>query len=212
MLTPRMQLAVWGIAAIAVMIVAGVLAGLWAGNRWAEGQHAIERNRELHATAKRLTGQIEKLHQHSADAVLAYDQAAQRLDLIAQEQERDRETNRRFREGVRADLEQVLEARPDLRGLRLGTDVLQHWNRGNAGPTATPAAAGDSRQPAAAVPAAAPGRRRQGLDAAGQPRPGDRAVPRLPHGQGRVEPRGTQLGGNGVGLVLPRGHADGDIR
>ena len=209
---PRAQLMPWALVAVAAMIVSGALAGLWAGNRWAEGQHAIDRNRELRATTERLVGQIQQLHQHGADAVLAYDQASQRLDLIAQQQERDREANRRFREAIRADLDQLLEVRPDLRGLRLGNDVLQHWNRGNAGPAAPPAAAGDQRQPAAAVPAASASNERPGIHSAGQPRPGDRAVPRLPIEQGGIERGGTHVGGNGLDLVLPGAHADGGRR
>ena len=208
----NVQLLPWVVGGLIVMIAGAILAGLWAGNRWAEGQHAIDRNRELEQQVALQVRRYGELQEFAAEAVLAYDQAAQRLDLIADQQEKDREANRVWREGLRAELDRLLDARPDLRELRLGTDVLHHWNRSNAGPVAESAAAGDRSEPAAAVPGAATGAGRSGSEPAGEPRPGDRAVPRLPHGEGQPGPGGARVGGDGLGLVLPGAAADGSAR
>jgi len=207
--TAKAQLLPWVLGGIVAMVLAASAAGLWAGNRWAAGQHALEQNRELRTLTAQLASQIEQLHAAAADSVLAYDQATQRLDLVATQQEQDREANRRHNQALQARLEQLLDARPDLRQLRLGDDVLRHWNDGNAGPAAAPAAAGDRSKPAPAVSGPSAGAGRPRLDAAGQPRPGDRPVPRLPPQPGQPGHGSAGVGGHGLGLVLQGSQAAG---
>ncbi|KAF1692746.1 hypothetical protein CSC62_14015 [Pseudoxanthomonas jiangsuensis] len=201
----KAQLLPWVLGGIVLAILAAAGAGLWAGNRWAAGQHAIEESRELRATAQQQATRITELRELATDATLAYDQAAQRLDLITEQLEKDRESNRAHREAMRADLARLLAARPDLRDGRAGDDVLQHWNRSNAGQPTAGAAAADSAEPAAAVPDAAGGTGRSLGNPAGEPRPGGRAVPRLQERQDGADRGGAGVVGDGVGLVLPGG-------
>ena len=180
----------WRLAVLlAVLALAG---GLWGGDAWRKGQTAIEQNKTLkddrEADRKAIADlkeTAEKLRQHGVDNALAYDQAMERMGAIAEQLEKDREANRQFEQQQRQALADLLADRPDLRDLRLGDDVLRHWQQSNQGrrgqgqpatPAAAPAPAG---KPAKAVPGAAGADKRRGASAAGEPRPGDRAVPRL---------------------------------
>jgi hypothetical protein len=103
---------------------------------------------------KALTETADELRQHAIDAMLAHDQAAQRLDAVAAQLETTLERDRKFDAEQRKALDALLGQRPDLRALRLGHDVLQHWNRSNHGADAATSAAGSqpAGKPQGAVP------------------------------------------------------------
>lgn len=67
----------------------------------------------------------------------------------------------------------LVAARPELRSIDLGPDVLCVWRAANAGRSTAEARCG----PAAAVPAAAGAEGREGIDAVGEPRPDGGAIP-----------------------------------
>lgn len=203
-------LAVRGIVA-ALLLVALVIASWWGGHRWAEGSQAIDQAARLRQDNAELAKSAKDIRDAAVDAVLAYDQAAQRLDAIATEREHDREDLRKFAASLRGDLDTLLDARPDLRDLDLGDDVLRHWNRSNQGPgagTAQPAAI-DHGQPAAGVPGAAAGNGRKVGHVAGQPRLGDRPVSRLRQPATAAGGCRGDMGSGCLGLVLPRHRAVG---
>ena len=145
---------------VRTLIIATVLAlatGLWAGDAWRQGRTAMAQQKADRQTIEDLKTTAETLRQHAVDASLAYDQASERMGAIAQQLETDREANRRFEQQQRAQLAQLLEARPDLRNVRVGADLLRHWQQSNAGSAGatTATTASPASQPAHPVPAAA---------------------------------------------------------
>lgn len=193
----------WLLGLLLLLIVAAVVAGLWAGNRWAEGAQAIKDRKAQQTYIEQLQGETDQLRQLAADSALDYAAATDRMDAIATQLETDREANRKHQAEQRESLEKLLRTRPDLRDGRAGDDVLRHWNRSNQGPAASGAAPGAQPDAGAAVPGVAAGDLGPVGGAVGQPRPGDRAVPRL---QGIAGPAGAGRGGmatHGMGLVLP---------
>lgn len=193
----------WLLGLLLLLIVAAVVAGLWAGNRWAEGAQAIKDRKAQQTYIEQLQGETDQLRQLAADSALDYAAATDRMDAIATQLETDREANRKHQAEQRESLEKLLRTRPDLRDGRAGDDVLRHWNRSNQGPAASGAAPGAQPGAGAAMPGAAAGDIGPVGSAAGQPRPGDRAVPRL---QGIAGSAGAGRGGmapHGMGLVLP---------
>lgn len=192
----------------ALLIVAVLTAGTtgWAVHRWTKGAEAMRANKTLRKDIDELTAAARQLQQSAVDSAIAYDQATLRMDAIAAQRETDREENRLFFERQRTTLDALLAQRPDLVDLRLGDDVLRHWNRANQGPAATPAAAPQpAGQPARAVPGAAAGQQLRGAGAAGQPRRSGRAVPRLQEQPGQPTAGAGRVGGHRVALVLQRG-------
>ncbi|MCL1550477.1 hypothetical protein [Xanthomonas nasturtii] len=188
--------------ALVLLLVAALLAGIWAGNRWAEGRQAVQDRTELRTYIKELQVEVKHLRQTSADSAVSYRQAIARLDAIATLREEDRETNRLQADAVRASLDALLWARPDLRDGRAGADVLRHWRESNTRPSTKPAAANDSKQPAPAVPGSAAASQRPVGNVAGQPRPGRGAVPRLPEQHAPADAGRKRVGNHRVGLVL----------
>ena len=168
-----------GIALLVVMVVVAVVS-LWAGNRWAEGAQALQDRKQDQLYIEQLQGEAEQLRQIAVNSTLDYANAADRMDAIATQLETDREANRKFQQAQRAELEQLLRNRPDLRDGRAGDDVLQHWNRSNQGPASAEPAAGTERQPAGGMPGPAAGDLGRLGGTAGQPRPGNGSVSRLP--------------------------------
>ncbi|CAD7351598.1 hypothetical protein X12_003528 [Xanthomonas arboricola] len=188
--------------ALVLLLVAALLAGIWAGNRWAEGRQAVQDRTELRTYIKELQIEVKHLRQTSADSAVSYRQAIARLDAIATLREEDRETNRLQADAVRASLDALLRARPDLRDGRAGADVLRHWRESNTRPSTKPAAANDPKQPAPAVPGSAAASQRSVGNVAGQPRPGRGAVPRLPEQHAPADAGRKRVGNHRVGLVL----------
>ncbi|MCD0281298.1 hypothetical protein JWH04_20540 [Xanthomonas melonis] len=187
---------------LVLILVAALLAGIWAGNRWAEGKQAVRDRTELRTYIKELQVEVKHLRQTHADSVISYRQAIARLDAIATLREEDRETNRLQAEAVRASLDALLRKRPDLRDGRAGDDVLRHWRESNTRPATKPAAANDPKQPAPAVPGSAAATERPVGNADGQPRPGRRSVPRLPEQHASADAGRDRVGDHRLGLVL----------
>lgn len=199
----RMESTAGKLLVIAVLLATAIAAGLWAGNRWAEGGRAIKDRAEHQAYIKDLEQQLTRLHTQAADTAVAYAEAIDRMNTIANSLEQNREENRRFTEDQRAALESLLDRRPQLRAVRVGTDVLQHWNRSNQGNPTTAAPARDAGQPETGMPGAADGTQRPPGDPAGQSRPGGVPVSRLQRTGAGVDPGHGRLGGNGMAVVLP---------
>ncbi|CAG2087632.1 MULTISPECIES: hypothetical protein [Xanthomonas] len=195
--------------ALVLLLVAALLAGIWAGNRWAEGRQAVQDRTELRTYIKELQIEVKHLRQTSADSAVSYRQAIARLDAIATLREEDRETNRLQADAVRASLDALLRARPDLRDGRAGADVLRHWRESNTRPSTKPAAANDSKQPAPAVPGSAAASQRPVGNVAGQSRPGRGAVPRLPEQHAPADAGRKRVGNHRMGLVLQGTGASG---
>ena len=189
--------------AIALLLATAIAAGLWAGNRWAEGGRAIKDRAEQKAYIEDLEQQLTDLHTRAADTAIAYAQAIDRMNTIAESLEQTREENRRFTEDQRGALESLLERRPELRTARVGADVLRHWNQSNQGKPAAAPPARDPGQPEARMPGAADGTQRPSGDPAGQPRPGGIPVSRLQRTGPGVDPGHGRLGVNGMAVVLP---------
>lgn len=186
-----------------LLIAAAAVGGIWAGNRWAEGEQAIKDRSAQKTYIEQLQGETDALRQLAADSALDYAAATDRMDAIAIELETDREANRKHEASQREALAALLRNRPDLRDGRAGDDVLQHWNRSNKGPAATGAAASSQPSAGAAVPGATTGNVGFMGGAAGQSRPSDDAVPRL---QGIAGPFGAGRSGvaaDSMDLVLP---------
>jgi len=198
---------VLGLAGLLLLVVTAV-AGLYVGNRWAEGTQAIGQRKQQQTYIDQLQAEAEQLREIAANAALDYAAAADRQEAIATELENDRETNRKHAAAQHAALEKLLASRPDLRTDRAGADVLQHWNRANQGPAAAGAAPGTGTEPDAAVPAAAGGNVGPvgGVDR--QPRPGGSAVPRVRGRQSAAGASGDGMAAHGMGLVLPGAGAD----
>lgn len=189
--------------AIVLVLAASIGAGAWAGHRWAEGEQAMTERDEKTAYLASLQDEITRLQTQSAESALAYAEATERLNTIANSLEKNREENRKFAEGQQAALAALLDRRPELRAARAGDDVLQHWNRSNQGKPAAAAAAVNSREPQATVPGAPDGSERSLGDPAGKSRPGGDPVSRLPRSRQSVDPGRRRLGGHGLAMVLP---------
>lgn len=160
----------------ALLALLALCIGLWAGDAWRAGRVAVAQNKALlkqqaddRKTISDLQTAAAELRQHAVDATLAYQQASDRLNTIAQQLEQDREANRQFAQQQRDALATLAQARPDLRSLHLGPDVLRHWQQSNRGAPATAPAAADPGQPAHAVPAAAAAGQRRGAGPDRQP-------------------------------------------
>ncbi|MCI1110990.1 hypothetical protein MOQ26_08070 [Stenotrophomonas maltophilia] len=189
--------------AVALLLATAIAAGLWAGNRWAEGGRAIKDRAEQQAYIGDLEQQLTRLHAQAADTAVAYAEAIDRMNTIANSLEHNREENRRFTEDQRVALASLLDRRPELRAARVGTDVLQHWNQSNQGKPAAAAPARDAGQPETGMPGAADGTQRPAGDPAGESRPGGVPVSRLQRTGAGVDPGRRRLGGHGVAVVLP---------
>lgn len=178
--------------------------GTWVGHRWAAGSQAIEQRKGLERELIQLQAATKTLQTHAAQATANYYRATQRLNHIADLQERDREAQRQFNLQQQQELAALLRNRPDLRNGRAGTDVLQHWNRSNAGAgAAAPAAAApDPSDAQGRMPGASERSQRPLGNPPGQPRPGGRAVPRLPQPAAEADASRVRLGGDSLGLVL----------
>lgn len=146
-----------GVRTLLLAVVLALVTGLWAGSAWREGRIAMAQQKADRQAIEDLKSTAEKLRQHAVDASLAYDQASERMGAIAQQLETDRDANRKFEQQQRAQLAQLLEARPDLRAVRVGPDLLRHWQQSNAGSAGatTATTASPASQPAHPVPAAA---------------------------------------------------------
>lgn len=189
--TAGLGVARWQRALVMLCVVAGIAggAGVYLGMRWERGTQAIADNVKLHGDLAALEQQATKLHdnaealrQAGIDIAQDFRTAAKRMDVISQDYEDERAANGNFYSEQRRRLQALGADRPELRDLRLGDGVLEHWNQSNAGArsdAAAPAAAVDPDKPAAAVPDATGSAQRPGDGSAGQPRPGDRAVPKL---------------------------------
>lgn len=202
----------WALLVVAVLCAGG--AG-YVVHRWDKGAQAIEQNKTLKTERDEANQAYDKLlltatqrEQQRVDDDIEQRRAIDRIDALANKLEQDHEANRKFVQEQGEDLAAMRDSRADLRDLRLGSDVLQHWNTSNAGAAAgrtTGPAAAPAGQPASAVPAATGSGERQRVRPAGQPRPGGGAVSRLqqPHRQ----PAGVdrRMAGDGMGLVLQRG-------
>ncbi|MBH1874327.1 hypothetical protein I5W30_08815 [Stenotrophomonas maltophilia] len=191
---------------LAVAALLGV--GFAAGHRWATGSTAIEQRQALERQLHQLQEAAKTLQTQSAQATVNYYRATQRLNHIAELQEQDRENQRQFNLQQQQALAALLRARPDLRTGHAGADVLQHWNRSNAGAaasasTARPADAGNTQ---GRMPGAASSQGRSLGDPAGESRPGRGAVPRLPQPAAKADAGSVGLGGDRLGLVLHSGH------
>lgn len=192
-------------------LVAALACGMWAGQRWAEGEQAIIDRQAQQTRLDELERTAENLRSQVVETAVQYHQAATRLNDIADKLEQDREAQRKFDQRQAAELAALLRDRPDLRTGRAGDDVMRHWNRSNAGPTggadAPPAA--DSGKPEAAVPGPATGAERSVGDPAGKPRPGREPLSRLPQHSEPAGRSGAGLGTDGMELVLRHAAAHG---
>lgn len=160
----------FGARALAAGVLLGLLVGAWGGCAWQKGRTALDQVGELKDQRDADRKSIDALRQRAVDIASSYEQANARLGAIAQQLEHDRESNRQFEQQQRAELAQLLEARPDLRRVRIGADLLRHWRQSNAGATAaTATAASAASQPARAVPSAAAASGRPADHPAGQP-------------------------------------------
>lgn len=200
----------YGLLLLALLIVVIALGGIWVGKQWATGAQAIQERAEQKQYIQDLADEIDRLQVFGAGMAINYADAVERLGEISQQQEDDREANRKHFRTQRAALEHLLRKRPDLGVERAGTDVLQHWNRSNAGPAAGATPAGAAVEPDAAVPGAAAGAERPVGNAVGQSRSGDRAVPRLPSGKEESDQCGKRVAGNRLAVVLPSAGAAED--
>lgn len=200
-------------ATIALALVALVF-GLWAGYEWRHGRDGIaeaaqlkqERAQDRQTIADLKAAGI-AIKQNAVDQDAAYRAAEQRLGAIASQLEQDRAQNRTVTAQLGTQLDALLALRADLRSLRLGNDVLQHWNESNAGRPAdvraAPAAAPAAGQPAGAMPRSAPaGGKRPGASAAREPRRGDGDLPRLQGQQQIAAASDGRMARHGNGLVL----------
>lgn len=202
-----------------LLVVMALSAGAtgWAVHRWDKGAQALRDNAQLRAdraAAEKayddLLHKATKREQERVDDSLAYRQAAERMNTIAAQLERDRESNRTFFDAQRASLGALLRDRPDLRELHFGDDVLRHWNESNAGHAAGGAAGAAARpagQPAPAVPGPAAGAQRPGAGSAGQPRRGREALPRLQKQQRIAAVGDRRVAGHRMAVVLHRGRS-----
>lgn len=156
---------------VRAVLVAALLAlclGLWAGGAWRSGRQAVAQQAQDKKTIKDLTDAAQALRQQATEQASAYAQASTRLNAIAQGLEEYRETNRQFEQQQRDALAALLAARPDVRDVRVGAELLRHWQQSNAGPAAagTATASGQLAQP---MPTASTASGRQSAHAVGQP-------------------------------------------
>lgn len=141
--------------AAAAALLLTLLFGVWLGSAWQRGRTAIAQQKADQQTIKQLSNTAKQLQEHAVDMALAYQQAAERMGAIAQQLETDREANRQFEQAQRKELAQLLAARPDLRDVRIGADLLRHWQASNAGTDAGSAAASAASQRDDPVPSPA---------------------------------------------------------
>lgn len=160
----------FGLRTLVLGVLLGLLVGAWGGCAWQKGSTAIDQVDSLKAQRDADRKAIDALRQRAVNIASDYERANARLGAIARQLEQDREANRQFELQQRAELAQLLEARPDLRRVRVGPDLLRHWQQSNAGAAAASAATATAAgQPARAVPAAAAAGRRPADHPAGKP-------------------------------------------
>ncbi|MGH8037300.1 MAG: hypothetical protein ACREPD_06125 [Stenotrophomonas sp.] len=188
---------------LALLFATAVAAGLWAGNRWAEGGQAIKDRAEQKAFIGQLEEQVAQLHTRAASTAIAYAEAIDRMNTISTSLEQNREENRKFAEGQRAALASLLDRRPELRTTRAGDDVLQHWNQSNQGKSPAAAPASNTRQSEAGMPGAADGSQRPVGNPPGKPRPGGVPLSRLQRSGTGIDPGNGRMGGHSLAVVLP---------
>jgi hypothetical protein len=203
----------WVVLVVALLAASG---GTWLGVHWERGAQAIVDVAALKQQAKAdrdyiddLKANGDKLRQYAADVAKAQGDAISRQAEIATRLEDTLDAQRTFTVRQQGELADLLARRPDLRNLRLGDDVLQHWNESNAGrPAAGGAAAPAARpasQPAAPVPDRAPaGAQRPHPRPAGESRPGGGALSRLQRAAERPAGLDRRVGAHGARLVLRR--------
>ncbi|HDS1580000.1 TPA: hypothetical protein QEL15_002082 [Stenotrophomonas maltophilia] len=197
-----------GASLMALFLAAAALlgVGIATGHRWATGTVAIEQRENLELQLRQLQEAAKTLQTQSAQATANYYRATQRLNHIAELQELDRENQRQFNQQQQEALVALLRNRPDLRTGHAGTDVLQHWNRSNAGAAPSAARAPNAGSAQGGMPGAAGSQRRPLGNPAGESRSGRGAVPRLPQPAAKADAGSVGLGGDSLGLVLHSGH------
>lgn len=192
--------------ALCLAVAALLGAGFAVGHRWATGSVAIEQREGLELQLRQLQETAKTLQTQSAQATANYYRATQRLNHIAELQELDRENQRKFNLQQQEALAALLRNRPDLRTGHAGADVLQHWNRSNAGAAPSAAHAPNAGNAQGRMPGAAGSQGRSLGNPAGESRPGRGAVPRLPQPAAKADAGSVGLGGDRLGLVLHSGH------
>ncbi|MGO1072579.1 hypothetical protein [Lysobacter sp. CA199] len=212
-----LPLMAWLLVAVG-LVAAGF--GAWAGNRWERGANAITESKALRAerdkdrkTIDELVRTGRALQQQGVDAALAYQQATERMDAIASALEKRLGQQRAEEARQNAARDALLDRRPDLRGLRLGDDVLQHWNRSNeGGADSEPAAARPAAKPASAVPTVPASEKRRGAGPVGEPRRSGGVGQCLPRAQCRADRCERRMAGDGLVVVLRRDRSAGSRR
>jgi hypothetical protein len=183
----------------------GIVAGGYAGYRWADGAAAITERRSLRLEVTAWERVAKDQRDQGAQALVDMRDAIGRLGNIAEEREQDEAKIRTWSDQLAASLDTLRAERPDLGTCTLGADFLRHWNEASAGPgAAVPAAqpAGDAGKRGGAVPDAAAGQRSGADQDPGRARQGGGAVLRL---QQQAKPAGAgdrRVGSHGVELVL----------
>ncbi|MEF2154665.1 hypothetical protein V3390_00185 [Luteimonas sp. FXH3W] len=208
----------WPYAAGALLLALalGAASGGYASYKWMSGKveraerRLLEKERDDAVDAVRqVSDAAEALRADAAAASIRRQEAARRMESIANQLETQRHAIEKFQQQQKQSLESLLRQHPDLRYLDLGDDILRHWNQSNKG-AATGSGSAPATTPAkrdAAVSALAPGCGVLVAGTARQPRCGHGGLPRLPgdtRGAGRV---GPGVAGNGTSLVLLRAQA-----
>ena len=171
------NLVLWGLLAVLLALLLGIGGGWWVGDSLQEGQQAKAEVKQANQDNAALNDSLQKAHatvlaqrQAVADSSKAMEDAIKRLDKINLETARERDETRKQFASIRADMQHALANRPDLRDVRVGSELLDVWNAANRGQAdAGPAGgAAGAAQPAAVI------------------RPGQSgAVPRKPAGSPR---------------------------
>jgi hypothetical protein len=182
------QLQLLGYAAIACVLCSLIAlgGGIWIGKEWAEGRAAQAQTKTLQ---RDLTAAMDAVRQaQGAAATISRDveDASTRLNQFSKGLSDDVERNRRAASVASNQLEVALARNRSLAATPVDADILQAWNRANAGdPAGTSGAGGADRgdrgRPARAVPGQPPARDRRDAgraDAQSPGRGGD--LPRLP--------------------------------
>lgn len=215
MLTAAVQTkaAPWLLVALGLLLVVTAALAGWAGSRWATGNAAIDKAAEQTRQLQVLSNQISDLADTASKITADYAAATRRLNAIAEAQEANRAQIHATAGKQQQALAALLSARRDLADVRVGADVLRHWNTSNAGtePAAT-TATGDPGQPDPTVPGTAGSDGRPPGHAAGQPRRSGNPVPPLSNRQSLTHHRHARMASDGLAVVLRRAAAAGDRR
>ncbi|AVP97918.1 hypothetical protein C7S18_12225 [Ahniella affigens] len=127
--------------------IASFAGGTWVGMRWVKGATALARVVEQ-------DNEIVGLREEHKVQLRELNQAAEKLSLISEGLEHDRNAIDRSLAKTRASLDAYLSSRPDLAGCDFGPDGLRIYIEALR-PSTARAAAGDSGQSAATVPGVA---------------------------------------------------------